>query len=89
MAVDFAALNPGLEILDACYEGEQSLSYMHPELLRRLDTRVRQVVINWPPRTARCGSCRRPHFSVVWATNSASGPTARQRAQSRIASVTQ
>ncbi|MFI0798645.1 Phage portal protein, SPP1 Gp6-like [Amycolatopsis lurida] len=39
---------PGLEILDAYYEGEQSLSYMHPELLRRLDTRVRQVVINWP-----------------------------------------
>jgi Phage portal protein, SPP1 Gp6-like len=34
--------------LDAYYEGEQSLSDMHPELLRRLDTRVRQVVINWP-----------------------------------------
>nr|WP_246015665.1 phage portal protein [Kutzneria buriramensis] len=39
---------PGLETLDAYYEGEQSLSYMHPELLRRLDTRVRQVVIAWP-----------------------------------------
>jgi hypothetical protein len=39
---------PHLELLDAYYEGEQPLSYMHPELLRRLDNRVRQVVINWP-----------------------------------------
>lgn len=39
---------PELERLDAYYEGEQSLSYMHPELLKRLDQRVRQVVINWP-----------------------------------------
>ncbi len=39
---------PELELLDSYYEGEQSLSYMHPELLRRLDQRVRQVVINWP-----------------------------------------
>lgn len=39
---------PELELLDAYYEGEQSLSYMHPELLRRLDGRVRQVVVNWP-----------------------------------------
>src|SRR3954462_10831236 len=39
---------PELEVLDSYYEGEQSLSYMHPELLRRLDNRVRQVVINWP-----------------------------------------
>src|SRR5437667_12729753 len=39
---------PHLEILDAYYEGEQPLSYMHPELLRRLDDRVRQVVVNWP-----------------------------------------
>src|ERR1043165_613452 len=37
-----------MELLDAYYEGEQPLSYMHPELLRRLDNRVRQVVINWP-----------------------------------------
>lgn len=37
-----------LEVLDAYYEGDQPLSYMHPELLRRLDNRVRQVVINWP-----------------------------------------
>lgn len=39
---------PELELLDAYYEGEQPLSYMHPELIRRLDGRVRQVVINWP-----------------------------------------
>src|SRR6266496_5873322 len=39
---------PELETLDSYYEGAQNLSYMHPELLRRLDTRVRQVVINWP-----------------------------------------
>src|SRR3954453_1302585 len=39
---------PALELLDSYYEGEQSLSYMHPELLRRLDNRVRQVVVNWP-----------------------------------------
>lgn len=34
--------------LDAYYEGEQPLSYMHPELQRELDEHVRQVVINWP-----------------------------------------
>ncbi|WP_440901637.1 phage portal protein, partial [Actinosynnema sp.] len=39
---------PELEALDAYYEGEQPLSYMHPELTRRLDGRVRQVVVNWP-----------------------------------------
>ncbi|MCP2248178.1 phage portal protein [Lentzea aerocolonigenes] len=39
---------PELELLDAYYEGEQPLSYMHPELLRRLDSRLRSVVINWP-----------------------------------------
>jgi hypothetical protein len=39
---------PHLEVLDSYYEGEQSLSYMHSELLRRLDNRVRQVVVNWP-----------------------------------------
>jgi hypothetical protein len=30
------------------YEGQQPLSYMHPELLETLDDRVRQVVVNWP-----------------------------------------
>ncbi|SFR29100.1 hypothetical protein SAMN04488564_11724 [Lentzea waywayandensis] len=44
---------PELELPDAYYEGEQSLSYMHPELLRRLDSRLRSVVINWPP--THCG----------------------------------
>ncbi|MGI5161401.1 phage portal protein [Microbispora sp. CA-102843] len=37
-----------LKNLDAYYEGEQSLSYMAPELLQELDERVRQVVIEWP-----------------------------------------
>ena len=38
----------GLKAWDAYYEGEQPLSYMHPELLARLEGQVRQVVINWP-----------------------------------------
>jgi hypothetical protein len=29
------------------YEGQQPLSYMHPELLATLDDRVRQLVVNW------------------------------------------
>lgn len=33
---------------DDYYEGEQPLSYMHPELINQLDGQVRQVVINWP-----------------------------------------
>ncbi|MFF3928572.1 phage portal protein [Streptomyces hirsutus] len=37
-----------LKKMDAYYEGEQPLSYMHPELQRELDEHVRQVVINWP-----------------------------------------
>ncbi|XVV00758.1 hypothetical protein ACQPW3_25420 [Actinosynnema sp. CA-248983] len=43
---------PELKLLDAYYEGEQPLSYMHPELIRRLDGRVRQVVIDWPQLVA-------------------------------------
>lgn len=39
---------PELELLDAYYEGEQPLSYMHPELVRRMNSRLRSVVINWP-----------------------------------------
>lgn len=37
-----------LRELDAYYEGEQPLSYMHPELIQALEGQVRQVVINWP-----------------------------------------
>lgn len=37
-----------LKIWDAYYEGEQPLSYMHPELIQQLEGQVRQVVINWP-----------------------------------------
>jgi len=39
---------PDLEKLNRYYEGAQPLSYMHPELLRELQGRVRQLVINWP-----------------------------------------
>lgn len=37
-----------LRELDAYYEGEQPLSYMHPELVQALEGQIRQVVINWP-----------------------------------------
>jgi SPP1 Gp6-like portal protein len=33
---------------DHYYEGTQPLSYMAPELLRELNERMRQLVINWP-----------------------------------------
>lgn len=39
---------PELEKWEDYYEGEQRLSYMHPELLKELEGRVRQVVVNWP-----------------------------------------
>jgi hypothetical protein len=38
----------GLRVLDAYYEGEQPLSYMHPELIQQLEGQVRQVVLFWP-----------------------------------------
>lgn len=37
-----------LESYNAYYEGEQPLSYMHPELLKEIGEQIRQVVINWP-----------------------------------------
>lgn len=37
-----------LKELDAYYEGEQPLTYMHPELIQALEGQIRQVVINWP-----------------------------------------
>ena len=37
-----------LKVWDAYYEGEQPLSYMHPDLVQQLEGQVRQVVINWP-----------------------------------------
>lgn len=39
---------PRLKELNCYYEGEQPLSYMHPELLAELGAQLRQVVINWP-----------------------------------------
>jgi hypothetical protein len=37
-----------LRLYNSYYEGEQPLSYMHPELIQQLEGQVRQVVINWP-----------------------------------------
>lgn len=37
-----------LQELNNYYEGEQPLSYMHPELLKEIGDQIRQVVINWP-----------------------------------------
>lgn len=39
---------PRLREDDAYYEGNQPLSYMAPELLREMNERMRQLVINWP-----------------------------------------
>lgn len=37
-----------LEALLRYYNGQQPLSYMHPELLALIGDRVRQLVLNWP-----------------------------------------
>lgn len=37
-----------LERLNAHYEGRQPLTYMAPELVAELGSRLRQVVVNWP-----------------------------------------
>lgn len=37
-----------LERWNRYYNGEQPLSYMHPDLQRELAPRIQQVVINWP-----------------------------------------
>ncbi|WP_254407633.1 phage portal protein [Streptomyces sp. GMY02] len=37
-----------LQKLNDHFEGEQELSYMHPELLKEIGDQIRQVVINWP-----------------------------------------
>ena len=42
------AQKPGLEELNRYYEGQQPLSYIHPELLEELGEQLKQVVINWP-----------------------------------------
>lgn len=39
---------PELKRYDSYYEGRQPLSYMAPELIRELNERLRQLVINWP-----------------------------------------
>jgi hypothetical protein len=39
---------PKLRQLDAYYEGEQPLTYMHPDLLREVQDRIRPVIIFWP-----------------------------------------
>ncbi|MFF4600565.1 phage portal protein [Amycolatopsis sp. NPDC001319] len=37
-----------LERLNGYYEGTQKLSYMHPEVEREIEDRIRPVVIGWP-----------------------------------------
>lgn len=37
-----------LENLNLYYEGNQPLTYMHPELLKELEDRIQAVVIGWP-----------------------------------------
>lgn len=39
---------PSLEAFDAYYEGEQGLSYMHPEILAEVQDRLKAVIIGWP-----------------------------------------
>jgi hypothetical protein len=39
---------PALEGLNSYYEGTQPLTYMHPEVQRELDDRIKPVVIGWP-----------------------------------------
>jgi hypothetical protein len=42
------AEKPELENLDRYYEGTQPLTYMHPEIFREVQDRIRPVVIAWP-----------------------------------------
>lgn len=42
------AEKPELEALDRYYEGEQPLTYMHPEILREVADRIKPVIIAWP-----------------------------------------
>lgn len=37
-----------LDALDAYYEGRQPLTYMHPDILREVQDRIKPVVIAWP-----------------------------------------
>ena len=37
-----------LEELDRYYSGQQPLTYMHPEILREVEDRIKPVVIGWP-----------------------------------------
>lgn len=39
---------PDLDKWSRYYEGTQPLEYMAPELVRELDGRIRQVIVNWP-----------------------------------------
>lgn len=39
---------PHLQELSEEYEGRSPLSYMHPEIIRELGDRLKQVIINWP-----------------------------------------
>lgn len=39
---------PELEKLNSYYEGTQPLTYMHPDVQRELDDRIKPVIIGWP-----------------------------------------
>jgi hypothetical protein len=39
---------PRLEAYDRYYEGQQPLTYMHPEILREVGDRIAPVIIGWP-----------------------------------------
>lgn len=43
-----------LQNLDNHFQGTQPLNYLHPELLRELEGRLQQVVINWPELVVDC-----------------------------------
>lgn len=42
------AEKPELEQLDRYYEGTQGLTYMHPEIFREVQDRIRPVIVAWP-----------------------------------------
>lgn len=43
---------PELEVYDRYYEGTQPLTYMHPEILREVNERIRPVILFWPQLVA-------------------------------------
>jgi len=48
LSIRHDAEKPELEELDRYYEGTQALSYMHPEIFREVQDRIKPVIIGWP-----------------------------------------